>query len=237
MDTGLAQHGRLGLDAAHAPAQHAEAVDHGGVRVGADQRVGIGLQLAIDLGGEDHARQVLEIHLVADAHSRRHGGEVAERRLAPLEERVALAVALELEQRVGLVGLRRAELVHLHGVVDDQLRGHERIHALRIAAQRLDRVAHGGEVDDRGHAGEVLHQHARRHVGDFAAGLGLGIPLGQELDIAGGHIHAVFAAQQVFEQNLQAEGQAAEVESARGQRRQAVNGVRVLRRISEWHGC
>ena len=38
----LAEHRRLGLDAAHAPAQHAEAVDHRGVRVGSDQRVGVG---------------------------------------------------------------------------------------------------------------------------------------------------------------------------------------------------
>jgi hypothetical protein len=38
----LAQHRRLGLDAAHAPAEHAEAVDHRGVRVGADERVGVG---------------------------------------------------------------------------------------------------------------------------------------------------------------------------------------------------
>ena len=41
---GLAEHGGLGLDAADAPAEHAEAVDHGGVGVGADQRVGIGVQ-------------------------------------------------------------------------------------------------------------------------------------------------------------------------------------------------
>src|SRR5690606_496329 len=38
----LAQHRRLGLDAAHAPAQHAQPVDHGGVAVGADAGVGIG---------------------------------------------------------------------------------------------------------------------------------------------------------------------------------------------------
>ena len=37
----LAEHAGLGLDAAHAPADHADAVDHGGVAVGADQRVGI----------------------------------------------------------------------------------------------------------------------------------------------------------------------------------------------------
>ena len=38
----LAEHRRLRLDAADAPAEHAQAVDHGGVRVGADQRVRIG---------------------------------------------------------------------------------------------------------------------------------------------------------------------------------------------------
>ena len=38
----LAEHGRLGLDAADAPAEHAEAVDHRGVRVGADAGVGVG---------------------------------------------------------------------------------------------------------------------------------------------------------------------------------------------------
>ena len=38
---GLAQHRRFGLDAADAPAQHGETVHHGGVAVGADQRVGI----------------------------------------------------------------------------------------------------------------------------------------------------------------------------------------------------
>ena len=146
---------------------------------------------------------------MADAHARRHGAEVAECGLAPLQEGVTLAVALELEQRVCFVGPRRAELVHLHGVVDDQLGGHQRIDALRIAAQGLDGVAHRAEVNDGGNAGEVLHQDARRHVGDFTAGLGLGIPLGEELDVGGGDVDAVFAAQQVFKQNLQAEGQAA----------------------------
>ena len=46
---GLAEHCGLCLDAAHAPAQNAEAVDHGGVRVGADERIGISVQLAIRL--------------------------------------------------------------------------------------------------------------------------------------------------------------------------------------------
>ena len=40
----LAEHGGFGLDAAHAPAEHAEAVDHRGVRVGADEGVGVDLR-------------------------------------------------------------------------------------------------------------------------------------------------------------------------------------------------
>jgi hypothetical protein len=49
----LAEHSRLRLDAADAPAEHRQAVHHRGVRVGADQRVGIrdlrGHRLAVDL--------------------------------------------------------------------------------------------------------------------------------------------------------------------------------------------
>ena len=42
----LAEHRGLGLDAADAPAEHAEAVDHRRVRVGADERVRVGARSA-----------------------------------------------------------------------------------------------------------------------------------------------------------------------------------------------
>ena len=99
------------------------------------------------------------------------------------------------------------------------------IDPLRVAAQGANGVAHGGQIDHGGHAGKVLHQHAGGHVGDLAAGLGLGVPFGQELDVAGGDVHAILAAQQVFKQNLQAEGQAAQVEAALGEGGKAVDGV------------
>jgi hypothetical protein len=47
-----------------------------------------------------HARQVLEVHLVHDARAGRHDAEVVEGLLAPAQELVALAVALELEPDV-----------------------------------------------------------------------------------------------------------------------------------------
>ena len=42
----LAEHAGFGLDAANAPADDAEAVDHGGVRVGAHERVRVKVDVA-----------------------------------------------------------------------------------------------------------------------------------------------------------------------------------------------
>ena len=99
---GLAEHGGLGLNAADAPAEHGEAIDHGGVGIGADQRVRIS-----ELGGdrlvrESHfgfrgphrLRQIFQIDLMADAGARRHHGEIRKRALTPFEEFVALLVLL-----------------------------------------------------------------------------------------------------------------------------------------------
>ena len=119
---GLAEHARFGFDSADAPADHAEAVDHGGVRIGADQRVGIrehGRLLAI---GEDHGREIFEIHLVHDAGVGRNDAKILKRFLAPAQERVALLIALEFEQRVDAECAVGAELIDLHGVIDHQSR-------------------------------------------------------------------------------------------------------------------
>jgi hypothetical protein len=158
----LTQHRGLGLDPADAPAEDRRAVDHRRVAVGAHQRIGIGHHLTGLVGVEpDGLGEVFEVHLVADAGAGRHDAEIVERALAPLEEHVALHVALVLAVHVHLEGARVAELVDHHRVVDDQVHGVERVDLLRIAAQRLDPVAHRGEVDHGGHAGEILHQHAR----------------------------------------------------------------------------
>jgi hypothetical protein len=112
----LAEHRRLGLDAADAPAEHAEAVDHRGVRVGADQGVGVGLHGAVRRRSlrEHDPGQVLDVDLVDDAGvPGRHDLEVVERLLAPAQELVALAVALVLELDVALQRVRDPEDVGL----------------------------------------------------------------------------------------------------------------------------
>ena len=75
-----------------------------------------------------------------------------------------------------------------------------------IAAERDHRVAHRGEIDDRRHAGEILHQHPRRAERDFvlmfAAIVG---PRGDRLDVFLLDAASVFVAQQVFEHDLERE--------------------------------
>jgi hypothetical protein len=109
----LPEHDGLGLDAADAPAEHAEPVDHRRVRVGADDRVGERDRgAAVGLGQRD-AGEVLEVDLVHDAGRRRNDAEVRERELAPLEELVALAVARELELDVLVERVRGPEVIDL----------------------------------------------------------------------------------------------------------------------------
>ena len=148
----LTQHRRLGLDSPDTPAQHAEAVDHRRVRVRSDERVGEGLEPAVELARLDDPRKVLQVHLVDDARLRRHDVEAREGSLAPAQERVALAVALELELRVAREGEARPVLVYLHGVVDHELCREERVDEGGIAAERPHGISHRGQVDDGRHA-------------------------------------------------------------------------------------
>ena len=91
-------------------------------------------------------------------------------------------------------------------MVDDEVDRDQRIDLVRIAAKRDHRVAHRGEIDDRRHAGEVLHQHPRRAERDlvlmFAAIAG---PRGDRLDVLLLDAASVLVAQQVFEHDLERE--------------------------------
>jgi len=68
---GLAQHRSLGLDPANAPAQNGQTVDHCGVAVCANKRVGVcHLFPVLVLVGPNGLRQILQVHLVADPGGR-----------------------------------------------------------------------------------------------------------------------------------------------------------------------
>ena len=200
----LAEHRRLGLDPAGAPAEDGEAVDHRGVAVGSDEGVGKGDVAAAGAGrGPHRARQVFQVDLVADAGSGRHDAEIVEGALAPAQKGVAFAIARHFDSHVFGERARRAEAIDLDRMVDDEIDRDLRVDSRRVLAPRGHGVAHGGEIDDRGDAGEVLHQHPRRAPGDFVRAA----PRRERLDIRDPHRGAVLVAQQVLEHDLQREGQ------------------------------
>ena len=103
----LSEQDGLGLDAADAVAEDAQAADHRGVRIGAHERVREGHDLASEcaaaavlLAEADDVAEELEVDLVDDARAGRHDAEAAQGRLRPAQELVALLVALVLAGHV-----------------------------------------------------------------------------------------------------------------------------------------
>ncbi len=199
----LPQHCGLGLDAADAPAQHAETVLHRGVAVGAHAGIGVG-DTSVASRGHHHAGQVLDVDLVHDAGARRHDLEVVERALAPAQELIALTVALVFDLDVALERVGGAEQIGDHRVVDHQVGRRQRVDLVRVATELADGLAHGGEVDDARHTGEVLHDHPRGGELDLHAGVGRRVPFRDRLDMVLGDVGAVLGAQQILGEHLEA---------------------------------
>ena len=153
----LTQSRSLGFDTADAPAQNADAVCRWRVAVGADQRIEIhkrkAAQFAVNLltyrafgsfGSIDNRTvrvadhcdlcELLDVQLMADTNSGRHDAHVLERTLRPLQEAIALVVALEFKRHVVGQGRRATELVGDDGMIDDQIAWNLRVDLGRIAA-------------------------------------------------------------------------------------------------------
>ncbi len=236
------QHG-FRLDAAHTPAEDAETVDHRGVGVGPDERVGKGEGRAVLAADGDDAREELEIHLVHDAGAGRDDAKVLEGLLAPSQQEIALAIALVLARDVLGERAGGAEGVDLHRVIDHEVGRHERVDALRIAARACHRVAHRREVDDGGHAGEILEHHAGGHEGQLARFGRLRVPARQRQHVGGAGEGLVLMSEHVLEQDLHRDRQAIERDTAfLRERAEAVvvdaeTGSSELRARAEGIGC
>ncbi len=209
----LAEHRGFRLDPAHAPAEHAQAVDHRGVAVGADTGIGIGDDCAALIGAGPHRlRDILQVHLVADAGAGRDRLEIVEALRSPFQEVVALAIAIIFDLDILFERLGMAEFVDHYRVVDDEVHGHQRVDLAGIAAELGDRIAHCRQIDDTGHAGEILQQHARGAILDLRVGRGVLLPVDNGLSIRGRDGEAaILEAQHVLEQHLHAERQARDI--------------------------
>lgn len=206
------------------------------MRIGADEGIGVGDPSAIGLlGAEDAGGEVFEVHLVDDAGIGRHGAEVTEGGLAPAEQHVALAIALEFEQRVDVESLVGAVFVDLDGVVNDEVGGHERVGFGGVFAHGGEGIAHGGEIDHAGDAREILQQDAGGHEGDLLVVTG-----GAACDcfnVRGLDALAVFLAEQVFEQDLVRKRQGRDVDAVGFKCSKTVKAVFLTARLQRGFGA
>ncbi len=114
---GLAQHGGFRLNATNTPAKDREAIDHGGVAICANASVGIshlnGFVGAVFFrAGPDSLGQIFQVHLMADACSRRNHAEIVKGLRAPTQEFIAFLVALVFQVHIFLEGGGGSKLVH-----------------------------------------------------------------------------------------------------------------------------
>ncbi len=91
--------------------------------ISADQCIGQRNDLAIELTGGNHGRDVLKIDLMDNTGGWWHDREVRKSLLAPAQKLVALLIALKLILSVELQRSVGAKHVHLQRVVDHQIHG------------------------------------------------------------------------------------------------------------------
>ena len=127
-----------------------------------------------------------------DAGRGRHHAEVGEGLLAPAQELVPLAVPLELELRRFCA---RASCVPNTSTCTEwsttRSTGTSGLIRFGSCAEPLHRGPHGGEVDDRGDAGEVLQDHAGGHEGELDVLRGGRVPGAEVLHVVRGDQLAV----------------------------------------------
>ncbi len=213
---GLAQHRRLRLDAADAPAENRERVDHGRMAVRADKRIGKRQADAAFLFRPHSLREIFEVHLVANSGPWGHNLEICEGARPPAQELIALLVALVLQIGVDLKRTRIAEAVHHHRMVDNEIDGNERVDFGGVAVKPLHGVAHRGEVHHRRHACEILHQNPRGPESDLARRRLCHEPQRHGANVAVGHSAPVLEPEEIFQQDFQGEWQGGDAGQAVG---------------------
>ncbi|VTR65220.1 hypothetical protein DESC_300016 [Desulfosarcina cetonica] len=144
---------------------------------------------------------------MADPRVGRHDLEIGKAFLGPFEQFVTLAVAAVFQGDVFLQRVVSTIAIHLDGMVDDQLGGHQGVNPSRILPQGFNGVTHGRQIHHRRYPGEVLHEDARRMIGDLDRGIVALLPAGDIGQVRFLDHPTIEFAQQVLHQDADGVGQ------------------------------
>ena len=92
-------------------------------------------------------------------------------------------------------------------MVHHQIHRHQRLDDFRIFAQPRHGGAHGRQIHQQWHTGEILQHDARHNERDFLRPFRARLPVGQRADIVFGDLFAVAIAQDGFEHEPEGDGQ------------------------------
>jgi hypothetical protein len=125
-----------------------------------------------------------------------------------------------LDVDVLVVGRVRARCLGDDRVVDHHLDRYQWVDLGRIATELGQCIPHGRQVNDPGHAGQVLHEDPFGGQGDFggigaahAVALRVDAPRGHRLDVGCGDRQAVLVAKEVLQDDLDGVRQSGHVEA------------------------
>ena len=126
---------------------------------------------------------------------------------APFQKPISGVVALDFHIQIELQGIRAAKVIHLHGMIDDQIHGNQGLDNAGAFPHPFNGRPHGGKIDQQRNAGKILQQDARDHEGHFVRPHRLRAPVRQFGDVFFTYAFAVAVAQYGFQQDADTEGQ------------------------------
>jgi len=115
----LTEDGGLCFDSTYTPSDDSDTVDHGGMRIGSYQGVRKSPSVSFD-----HAfRQIFQVHLVANPHSRRHHRKIVKCALSPLQNLISFFISVVFVFYVSCIRIVGSVKINLNTVVDNQIHG------------------------------------------------------------------------------------------------------------------
>ena len=190
----FSQHSCFCFNPSNTPAKDTDTIDHSCVAVCTKHGVWVELAILFD----DDITEKFDIDLVDNTRSWRNRPVIVKGLFSPLEELIALIVALELQVNVFFKSWLCSVEIYLNRVVNDQINWNFWIDEVWISAIFHNGIPHGSKVHYYRNACKILQNNTARLEGNFAFRFGCRIGH-QILNVIFSNIYSVIFTQETFQ--------------------------------------